>query len=407
MPLKVCLYISALAPGGAERQTVNLARELAGRGVQVTLLLAQKDLKSACYLNNLEKTDVSLVSVFSQDYFKEGVRLSRLHEDFFQNIPVSGQYRLGILYLAGAFSRLRPDIVHSYLDWNNCIAGCAAVLADVPAHLASFCSLDPQTAKNGMAELTFPTYRYLLDRAQPHFEACSLAAVQHYARWLDIAPEAIACSPNGLDPAVYLATSPDAADTFRKAQGIPPTAPVVLTLSRFVWAKAPESILDVFARVVALRPDCHCLIGGSGMGEDEEMGALVRERGLDAHIHLLGVQSDVAPLFTSADVFLLPSRVEGFGIAIMEAMAMGVPVVASNAGGIPDLVRPDLDGFLHEPTDVDGMAQSIVTLLDDGDLRARMGAAGKQRVLKEFSLQKVGDRALNHYERLLAEARLP
>lgn len=404
MPLKVCLYISALSPGGAERQMVNLARELAGRGVQVTLLLAQKDLKSACYLNNLEKTDVKLISVFSPDYFKEGVRLSRLHEDFFQNIPASGQSRMGILYLAGAFSRLRPDIVHSYLDGNNCTAGCAVVLADVRAHLAAFCSLDPATARNGMAESTYPLYRYLLDRGHPHFEACSRAGAEHYARWLDIAPEAIVYSPNGLDPSVYLGTSQDAGVEVRRELGIPAGAPVLLSLSRFVWAKAPEALLEIFCRVLAARPECHFLVAGTGMADDEEMGELLRKCGPAHHVHLLGVRRHVAPLFAAADVFLLPSRVESFPISIMEAMTMGLPVVASTAGGIPDLVRDGKDGFLHEADDLDGMARSVVALLDDAALRERLGAAGRRRILEEFSLQKLGDRTLERYEALLAEA---
>lgn len=119
-------------------------------------------------------------------------------------------------------------------------------------------------------------------------------------------------------------------------------------------------------------------------------------------MHLLGVQGDVSSLFASADVFLLPSRVESFPNAVMEAMAAALPVVASNVGGIPDLVRPGQDGFLHEAADVAGMARSIVALLDDAGLRAQFGHAARQRVVEEFSLQKLGDRALKRYEDLLA-----
>ena len=140
------------------------------------------------------------------------------------------------------------------------------------------------------------------------------------------------------------------------------------------------------------------------MGKDEEMGELVRKCAPMHHVHLLGVRSDVASLFASADIFLLPSRVESFPISIMEAMAMGLPVVASTVGGIPDLVRHGEDGFLHDAADVQGMAQSIVTLVDDAELRARLGSAGRKRVREEFSLQKLGDRALERYEALLAEA---
>ena len=405
MPLKVCLYISGLGPGGAERQVVHLARELAGRGVKVTLLHAQNDLRESCYLDTIIKEKkVDLINAFSPDFFKEGIRLSKQHEDFFKNVPAPALRRMGIIYLAGAFSVLGPNIVHSFIDVNNCTAGCAVVMAGVPGHLASFCSLDPETAQDGTAGLTWPLYHYLLDHARPHFEACSRAATEHYARWLGIPLETITYSPNGIDPAAYLSAAPGAREALRQELGIPVGAPVLLSLSRFVWAKAPEALLDVFRRVVAARPECHFLIAGQGMAEEEEMGELLRKCGPAEHVHLLGVRRDVASLFAAADVFLLPSRVESFPISIMEAMTMGLPVVASTAGGIPDLVRHGEDGFLHEPADMAGMAQSIVTLLDDAGLRARLGGAGRQRVLEEFTLEKLGDRALKQYEDILAES---
>lgn len=402
MPLKVCLYISRFAPGGAERQMVNLARELADRGLEVLLLHVQKDLRGTPYLHDMEGHNVEILGALSQAYLQEGIRLSRLHADFFKNIPAPLNLRMEMLYLAGAFSCLKPDIVHSYLDMPNCTAGCAAILADVPAHLASFHSLDPATLQNSWEGQTHALYRYLLLHGRPHFEACSRASVQHYARWLDIAPEAIAYTPNGLDPAAYLLPTPQAGKAFRKAHGIAPDAPVLLTLSRFAPYKAPESIVDIYSRVYAQRPDCHFLVAGTGMAEDEAMGDLVKERGVGSLMHLLGLQHDVAPLFACSDIFLLPSRVEGFPISIMEAMATGLPVVASNVGGIPDLVRHGEDGFLHDPQDVVGMAHSVAALLADAGLRARLGARARQRIVQEFSLRKLGDRVHKRYQEMLA-----
>lgn len=404
MSLKVCLYIASFSPGGAQRQIVNLAGELAGRGVQVTLLHAQKDLRDAWYLDAIQGKGVDLLNVVQPDFLKQGILLSKRHAAFYANIPAPPSVRLGSLYLAGAFSRLKPDIVHSYLDLTNCIAGCAAVLADIPVHLASFRNLDPATLKSNEAEPAYPLYQYLLAHARPHFEANSRQGAVSYARWLNIDAGIINYSPNGFDPATL--RPPDVLATphaLREKLGIPFSAPVLLSLSRFKWAKAPESMLEVFSRVHAARPDSHFLIAGRGMTNEEAMGEMVRERGQDSHVHLLGPRADVAILLSSANVFLLPSRVEGFPNAIMEAMALGLPVVASNVGGIPDLVRHDQDGLLHEAEDVDGMAQSVLTLMADADMRARFGAAGRQRIAREFSMQKLGDRALHRYEELLAE----
>lgn len=404
MPLKVCLYISTFAPGGAERQIVNLARELSGRGINVVLLHAQKDLRQAYYLEAIRGTNVEVVYVLAPDFLKDGIQISKRHSQFFKNIPAPHSIRMGVLFLAGAFSSLRPDIVHSYLDMTNCTAGCAAVMADVPVHLASFRSMDPRSAQYEWQDLSFSLYGYLLTHAHPHFEANSRAGVRQYAHWLNIDPGAIAYCPNGIDATIHLKASPSVGQEMRQFLGIPASAPVLLTLGRFTPEKAPEAMLDIFARVHAVRPEAHYAIAGSRMTDDDEMGEMVRARGLDGCVHLLGVRRDVAALLSGADVFLLPSRVEGFPNALMEAMTAGVPVVASNVGGVPDLVRHGIDGFLHETGDVDGMAESVKTLLDDAGLRARLGHAARQRILAEFSLQKLGDRVLQHYRHLLAEA---
>lgn len=404
--MKVCLYVHSLGTGGAERQIVNLARELASRDVQVVLLHTQKNLQDTHYLLALKQQRVEVISALSPKYLREGIRLSKLHEDFFRNIPAASSQRIAILYIAGVFSLLKPHIVHSYLDLTNCAAGCAAVLADIPVHLASFHSMSPATGHFSWEEMTYALYRYLILHAHPHFEACSRASAYDYARWLDIAPEKVTYSPNGLDPTVYLESAPDAGASVRQELGIPLSAPVLLSLSRFIPAKAPEAQLDIFRRVLAVRPDCHFILAGSGMSEDAEMGELLRSSGPDRHVHLLGVRSDVAALLASADIFLLPSRIESFPLSIMEAMAMELPVVASRVGGIPDLVRDGEDGFLHEASDLEGMAQSVVRLVDDATLRDRQGRSGKQRVLEEFSLKKMGDRAMALYEELLQNSAL-
>lgn len=404
MPLKACLYISSFAPGGAERQIVNLARELAGRGVDVSLLHAQKDVAQAPYLDSLRETGVELVSILSPDHLKEGMRLSRRHADFLRDIPGPTLMRMAVLHLAGALSRLKPEVVHSYLDVPNCMAACAAHLAHVPVHLASFRNVDPQTRRLPEAALLLRLYRYLLERGGLHLEANSRFGASSYARWLGIAPEEVAYNPNGIDSAALQPRADGAAAEMRQALQLPAGAPILVSLSRFMPQKSPVAMLDIFARVHAARPEAHFLIAGAGMTEEEEMGTLTRERGLAGAVHLLGVRSDVGALLAGADVFLLPSRFEGFPNAVMEAMAAGLPVVASDVGGIPDLVRHGKDGFLHAADDVEGMAQSVLTLLDDAPLREQLGAAGRQRITDGFSLKKLGDRVLERYAELLAAA---
>ncbi|MDE6734268.1 MAG: glycosyltransferase family 4 protein [Desulfovibrio sp.] len=403
MPVKACLYISAFAPGGAERQIVNLARELAGRGIDVSLLHAQKDVSQAPYLDSLRETGVGIVSILSPDHLKEGMRLSRRHADFFRGIPGPGPMRMATLYLAGALFRLKPHVVHSYLDVPNCLAGCGAHLAQVPVHLASFRSVAPQSRHMAEADALLLLYRYLLEKGRLHMEANSRFGARSYARWLSIGPDGIAYNPNGISPGALTPPAAGAPAELRRHLGLPAEAPVLVSLSRFIPEKSPITMLDIFGRVHAARPDAHFLIAGAEMTSGGEMGALARERGLGAAVHLLGVRGDVDALLACADVFILPSRFEGFPNAVMEAMAAGLPVVASDVGGIPDLVRHGEDGFLHAADDVEGMAESVLVLLNDAALRARLGASARERIAGEFTLRRLGDRVLARYEELLAQ----
>ena len=403
MALKVCLCIPSFDPGGAERQIVNLARELASRGIQVILLHSKKDIQYSFYLEVLRQADVKIISSMSPDFLKAGTHLSKQCAEFFSRIPIPLLSRMALLFLAGALAHIRPDVLHTYLDGSNCMGGCAAAMAGVPVHLASFRNVDPSIDCPEKADMLFSLYRYLLEHGHTSFEANSRAGAEHYARWLSIDAESIFYNPNGLDPAAYLKGENASANDLRQSLNIPANSPLILTLARYAPQKAPETMLDVFTRVLESRPHCRYLVAGSGMTADQEMGEHVRARGLEDRVHLLGVQSNVAALLKAADVFLLPSRFEGFPNVLMEAMAMGLPVVASNVGGCPDLVRHGQDGFLHEWEDQGGMAQSVLALLADAELSQRLGKSGRQRVLEEFSLQKLGDRTLKRYEDLLAK----
>jgi glycosyltransferase involved in cell wall biosynthesis len=111
-------------------------------------------------------------------------------------------------------------------------------------------------------------------------------------------------------------------------------------------------------------------------------------------------QKTLLGFYSDCDVLVLPSKTEGWGLSLMEAMACGKPVVASRAGGIPELVRDGTDGILVRSGDVRGLADSIVKLLADPDLRAKMGNEGRKRV-QEFSWDETAKVVLREYESAL------
>jgi glycosyltransferase involved in cell wall biosynthesis len=106
-------------------------------------------------------------------------------------------------------------------------------------------------------------------------------------------------------------------------------------------------------------------------------------------MHSVGAQEDVMPLLSVADVFLLPSAQESFGLAALEAMACEVPVVASNVGGLPEVIEHGVSGFLHPPDALDDMAASAVALLTDGSLHGRIAASACRRVQDHFCAAEI------------------
>ena len=106
----------------------------------------------------------------------------------------------------------------------------------------------------------------------------------------------------------------------------------------------------------------------------------------------LGEQEQIVPILSVADLFLLPSSAESFGVAALEAMACGVPVVASRVGGLPELIEDGVSGFLHDEDDLDGMAETAVALLTDSELHQRTTVAGLEAVHTRFDAEKIVSR---------------
>jgi N-acetyl-alpha-D-glucosaminyl L-malate synthase BshA len=175
---------------------------------------------------------------------------------------------------------------------------------------------------------------------------------------------------------------------------------IVMHLSNFRPVKRPESVVEIFARVAARVPATLLLVG-----DGPELGAAqrrARHLNVAARVQCLGAREDVLPLLSIADLFLLPSEQESFGLAALEAMACEVPVVASNAGGLPELIEHGVTGFLHDMQDLEGMADSGVALLNDAALRDRIAAAALQRVREQFCVSRVVPMYEALYRRVVA-----
>jgi L-malate glycosyltransferase len=180
---------------------------------------------------------------------------------------------------------------------------------------------------------------------------------------------------------------------------LPHHAPIVGNVAALVPHKGQRHLIEAAALVIRQVPDARFVIAGEG----ELRGALerqIRERRLEKHVMLLGFRPDVLSLHKTFDVFVMSSVTEGLGTSLLDAMACGKPVVATEAGGIPEVVEHGRTGLLVPPRDHAAMAGAIVRLLNDAALRHQMGAAGLVTVYQRFSVERMVRDTLRVYQRV-------
>ena len=171
---------------------------------------------------------------------------------------------------------------------------------------------------------------------------------------------------------------------------------VLLHVSNFRPVKRPLDTVRIFERV-SREVDAVLLMVGEGP-ERSSAQALARRLGVLDRMRFLGTQRDIGEIASMADVFLLPSELESFGLSALEAMACGVPVIGSDAGGLPEVVRHSESGYLLPVGDVEGMAARTIEVLKDGERRREMGQAARHRVESLFRAERV----VNQYEAVYA-----
>jgi N-acetyl-alpha-D-glucosaminyl L-malate synthase BshA len=178
-----------------------------------------------------------------------------------------------------------------------------------------------------------------------------------------------------------------------------PDQKVLLHVSNFRPVKRVLDVVRIFERV-AREVDAVLLMVGEGP-ERSSAQALARRLSLGDRLRFLGTQHAIEEIVGLADVFLLPSELESFGLSALEAMARGVPVVGSDAGGLPEVVRHGESGYLLPVGDVEGMAARTIEILKDDERRREMGEAARHRVESLFDAERVVGQYEAVYARVL------
>jgi glycosyltransferase involved in cell wall biosynthesis len=311
------------------------------------------------------------------------------------------EFRIGSLYsprtlwqgirLAHYVRRNLIQIVHSYGFYPNVLTVPVARLAGASIVVASI---------RDTGDLLTPTQTWL-QKLVCRLADCVLVNAEAIRESLieqGYAPSKIVVIRNGI--ALSNFTHSERSAVLRRELGFPPSARLVAVFSRLNPMKGVEYFLDAASIVAERFPDVRFLVAGDG-GSRKELEDRARRLGLEARIVFTGFRSDVRELLSEAAISVLPSLSEGTSNTLLESMAAGLPVVATQVGGNPEVIEDGVSGLLVPPRDSAEIAAAVGRLLEDEGFARRLGQAGMRRVSELFSLSGSVQQTEHLYQRLI------
>jgi len=370
-PIVVCHPVWKLSPGGLERQLLQVVKGLpADRFAQVLVVRGWEG--NTCLDRSSLGPHVRLVA-------DQG----------------TGKDRRWALRLAAILREHRVDILHVRGFSMLLDAVAAAVLAGRVAVAFSFHGLEAAESRFGWMRKRL--YRAATRRCADCW-AVSRTAAEAVAEKLGLPAGRFGVLPNGIDARKYQPTADIGA--VRRRLGLPEDRLIVLSVGNLKPVKGHDVLLEAFRR---LGEDAEratlLLVGGDYLG-----GEL--QRWVDRHlasrdVRFLGEQAEPLAWYQSADIFVLPSRWEGASNALLEAMACGLPTVATNVGGNREVLRHEYSGLLVPADDPDSLASAMRRLIHDEASRRAFGEAGRRSIVEDYSIERTLERYAGRYEALV------
>ena len=292
------------------------------------------------------------------------------------------------LRLASATRAIRPHVVHWHAARAHALGALAALVAPGPVRVLS-------------RRVDFPVRGSLGSRLLYGLPIEAIAAISEGVRRAletsGVPGDVIRVIPSGIDLEPFEQPF-DRADA-RAALGIAPDEVLAIQVAALAPHKSQTTLLQAAAAAAGAAPRLRVWIAGEGALE-EALLAEHRSLGLGDRVRFLGFRNDVVPLLRAADLFVLSSYLEGLGTSVLDAMAAGLPVVATAVGGVPEIVETEATGLLVPPQDPEALAAAMARLSADPAMRAAMGARGRERA-RAFSADRTAALTRALYEELL------
>ncbi|MBS1816590.1 MAG: glycosyltransferase [Acidobacteria bacterium] len=379
-PIPVLFVIGSLEIGGAEKQLVEIAVGLdRSRFAPVVCSLAAGGPLATV----LGRHGIPVVSAGFEGVSRVGVARALVA------VPTS------LWRFFGMLRRARPVVLHAMLFHAYVLGAIAATLAQVPVVVTSRRSL----AHFKKGRLHYRALELITNRLTDCIVANSEAVRQDTLASEGLRPDDVLVIHNGIEAGRYHGER----DTgVREQLGAEGDSPVAVVLANLIHYKGHRYFFEAWSAVLRSHPRAVAWLVGDGplrSAFEAELGA----RGLSSSVRVLGTRTDVPRLLASADVLVHPSLEEGFSNALLEGMAAGLPVVATDVGGNPEAVLDGKTGYLVPARDAAALAHAIGQVFSRPDLGRSMGEAGRRRVMQEFQLGTMIRRYEDLYLRLLGE----
>lgn len=362
--IRVALAIESSGPGGAERMVLSLAEALKRGG------------------------DEPIIATLKSGWMTQRAETAGFPVWIEPQLP--GLDPGWVLRFARRLSRERIDVLHTHEFGMNSYGGAAALISRTPA-------ISTIHGRHWVVDRLRRRVAYRLLRALGvPIVAVSRDLAGFLEQRLGLPRGRLEVVHNGIamQPALRAEERTARRAALRSEIGIPPKLPLLIAVGNLYPVKDHATLLQALSRLA----DPWLAIAGRG-GEEENLRRLARELGIAERVHLLGLRDDIPSLLAAGDVFVQPSRSEGLPLAVLEAMAQQIPIVATDVGGVGEAIRDGETGTLVRAGDPAALAAAVGRILDSPDRGAALAAAANARVREEFSVEQMLSRYRELYGR--------
>ncbi|WP_276373568.1 glycosyltransferase [Chryseolinea sp. H1M3-3] len=286
------------------------------------------------------------------------------------------------------------QIIHAHLPWAGIVSRLVARYTDVPV---IYTEHNKQERYHILTRITNLATLNWLSR----IIAVSADVAESIVRHKRNLTSPIQVIVNGVNTRRFTPQTGDR-NEIRNVLQIPVDAPVIGTIAVFRFQKRLDVWLDIASTILASIPEAHFIIVGDGPLKPILMEKR-QQLGIEKKVHFVGLQTEVRPFLATFDLYMMSSIFEGLPVALLEAMASGCPVISTDAGGVKEVIRHEIDGLLCSTDEPQKLSQMAISLLRSADRKAYFASQSRKRVVEFFSMEKMVNELENLYTKTLSE----